>query len=353
MIFPMLKQHIQSGVAFGLLALVFVGCADPQDTSDASQGTTSSQEALLDSAQHWSDHIVADPSDPERYVGRAAWHLRNGRIAEGLLDLNLALEADSTHAPAWSAKADALYLTQAFEPCIEHLDACIETAPDHIPCLLRRAEMHIHLRQYPEAFARLNDVLRQAPLNHEAYWMKGMIYRDQGNSENARSSFQTAVEVNPDFFDGYIALGLAYAAEMDTLALVYFETAKELRPQSVEARYNLAYCLQEHKPTNRGFLDRALKEYRGILKIDPSNAASAFNQGYIHLEYLQTYDSAAHHFSKAIEALPYYHQAFFNRGLAYESLGEAAQAELDYREALRYKPDYTAAALALDRVLNR
>ena len=44
------------------------------------------------------------------------------------------------------------------------------------------------------------------------------------------------------------------------------------------------------------------------------------------MEYLQSYDSAAHHFSKAIDALPYYHQAFFNRGLAYESLGEAEQA---------------------------
>ena len=100
-------------------------------------------------------------------------------------------------------------------------------------------------------------------------------------------------------------------------------------------------------------MDRARKEYREILEIDPPNAASAFNQGYIFLEYLQSYDSAAHHFSKAIEALPYYHQAFFNRGLAYESLGEVEQAELDYREALRFKPDYTAAAIALERVLNR
>ncbi len=347
MTFRMWRQHIQSGVAYGCLALAFVSCNDSQPPAE------DVQIASRDSAQFWSDHIVVNPTDPARYVDRAAWHLRHGRVTEGLLDLNLALEADSTHAPAWSAKADALYLTQAFEPCIEHLDACLETAPGHIPCLLRRAEMHIHLRQYPKAFERLNTVLRNAPLNHEAYWMKGMIYRDQGNAENARSSFQTAVEVNPNFFDGYIALGLAYAADMDTLALGYFETAKELRPQSVEARYNLAYCLQEHKPTNRRFLDRARKEYREILQIDPSNAASAFNQGYIFLEYLQSYDSAAHHFSKAIDALPYYHQAFFNRGLAYESLGEAEQAELDYREALRFKPDYTAAAIALERVLSR
>ena len=98
-------------------------------------------------------------------------------------------------------------------------------------------------------------------------------------------------------------------------------------------------------------MNRARKEYRDIVDLDPNNAAASFNQGYIHLEYLQDYDSAVHHFSLAIEALPYYHQAFFNRGLANESLGRDADAELDYREALSIKPDYTAAALALERVL--
>ena len=314
MTFRMWRQHIQSGVAYGCLAGIcgvqrFAACRGRPDAS-------------RDSAQFWSDHIVVNPTDPARYVDRAAWHLApRPRHLEGLLDLNLALEADSTHPPV-VAKADALYLTQAFEPCIEHLDACLKTAPGHIPCLLRRAEMHIHLRQYPEAFERLNTVLRNAPLNHEAYWMKGMIYRDQGNAENARSSFQTAVEVNP-------------TSSMDTSPWVWrtpptwtpwplgITNGQGIASPKRGGRYNLAYCLQEHKPTNRRFLDRARKEYREILQIDPSNAASAFNQGYIFLEYLQSYDSAAHHFSKAIDALPYYHQAFFNRGLAYESLGRS------------------------------
>lgn len=343
------SHNMQSGVSLGLLALAFVGCGSP---SPDAANTDDQEVTSLDSAAHFNAWILESPEDASRYVDRAAWHLRQGRITLGLEDLNLALQADSNHAPAWSAKADALYLTQAFEPCIEHLEACLEVAPGHIPCLLRRAEMHIHLGQHPEAFAKLNDVLRQDALNHEAYWMKGMIYREQGNATNAKSSFQTAVEVNPNFFDGFIALGLMYAADQDTLAISFLETAKELRPRSVEARYNLAYCLQEHKPTKRRYLDRAKAEYRAIVRIDPVNATAPFNQGYIHLEYLQEYDSAVHYFSKAIDALPYYHQAFFNRGLSYESLGETVQAELDYREALRIKPDYTAAALALERVLD-
>jgi tetratricopeptide (TPR) repeat protein len=337
----------QSGVAIGLLALVFGGCSEPS----APLPVQSTGWSNSDSASFYNERIVQDAEDPSRYVDRAAWHLRSGRVTEGLDDLNLALKADSNHAPAWSAKADALYLTQAFEPCVDHLEACLEVAPTHIPCLLRRAEMHIHLRQYPMAFERINDVLKQDPLNHEGYWMKGMIYQEQGNASNAKSSFQTAVEVEPDFFDGYIALGLTYAQENDTLAIGYYTTAMELNPRSVEAKYNLAYFLQEHRPITRSYLDRSLRLYREIRALDAGNATAAFNQGYIHLEYLQQYDSATVHFTQAIEALPYYHQAFYNRGLAWESLGDAAQAELDYREALRYKPDYTSAALALERVL--
>ena len=339
-------KRIEVGLA--CLALLWMGCQDPSP-----QPVTATASPVLeeDSTEHFDALIVASPNDPALYVDRAAWHLRRGRISEGLLDLNLAIEADSTYAPAWSAKADALYLTQAFEPCIDHLDVCLEVAPAHIPCLLRRAEMHIHLQQYPEAFERLNDVLRIDILNAEAYWMKGIIYKEQGNLDNARSSFQTAVEVKPSFYDGYIALGLACAASNDTLAIGYYQTAMDLKPRSVEARYDLAYFLQEFKPTNPSYLKRALALYESISAIDTSNATAAFNRGYIHLEYLQNYDSAVKHFSAAIDALPYYHQAFFNRGLAHESLSKASLAEADYRAALSFKPDYTPAALALERVL--
>ena len=207
--------HIQSGVALCLLALAFLGCDSGTENNPGQSAPPTSDtigtHSVEDSAKYWNDRIVAHPNDASRYVDRAAWHLRQGRFELGLEDLQKALKADPTYAPAWSAKADALFFTGAFEKAIEHLDECLIVAPSHIPCLLRRAEMHIHLRQYPEAFERLNDVLKIDDFNHEAYWMKGKIYSELGNMKNAKSSFQTAVEVEPDFFDGYIKLGLVYA----------------------------------------------------------------------------------------------------------------------------------------------
>ena len=359
----------QCALALCLLALATVGCdtsqvdntTTPRTDSPVDNTSSSRTESIpgselatdQDSAKYWNDRIVTSPNDPSRYVDRAAWHLRQGRIESGLEDLQNALQADPTYAPAWSAKADALYFTGAFDKSIEHLDACLDVEPSHIPCLLRRAEMHIHLRQYPEAFERLNDVLKKDDFNHEAYWMKGKIYSELGNLKNAKSSFQTAVEVEPDFFDGYIKLGLMYAQEADTMAIGYFQTAIELKPRSIEAKYNLAYFLQEFRPMNPRYLDQAMDLYDDISSIDPNNATAAFNRGYINLEFWQDYDSAIAHFSRAIEVLPRYHQAYFNRGLCFESLDDLESAESDYRKSLEIKPDYTEAARALESILDQ
>ena len=308
-----------------------------------------------DSLAHFEQEIFKNSTSPLPYWNRAAWHLRNARIKEGLHDLDLALEADSTYGPAWSAKADALYLLRQFDPCINHLDVCLEYAPDHIPCKLRRAEMYIHLKLYEEAFTLINDALKINDQLSEAYWMKGVIYKENGELENSLSSFQTSVEVNPSFFDGYIALGLAYASISNPLAVDYYNSAISLNPRSVEAKYNLAMYYQElfldDSDARKIALEKALALYENILEIDSLNASAAFNQGFIHLEYLSAYSDAEYWFSQALEVLPYYHQAFYNRGLARESLDKNTEALGDYEAALELKPDYTSAALAKSRVL--
>jgi len=215
--------------------------------------------------------------------------------------------------------------------------------------------MYIHLKLYEEAFTLINDALKINDQLSEAYWMKGTIYKENGELENALSSFQTSVEVNPSFFDGYIALGLAYASTSNPLAVDYYNSAISLNPRSVEAKYNLAMYYQElflEDPTARKIaLEKSLALYETIIEIDSLNASAAFNQGFIYLEYLSGYAEAEYWFSQAIEALPYYHQAFYNRGLARESLDNHTDALEDYELALKLKPDYTSAALAKSRVL--
>lgn len=332
-----------------LTVVALSACNTPTQTSNNDE---TESVIITDSTEYYENLILDNSSEPQPYFDRAGWHLRNGRITEGVNDLNLSIEADSTFGAAWSAKADALYLLREFDECINHLDVCLKYAPNNTSCKLRRAEMYIHLNQFEKALETLNDALRINDQLHEAYWMKGAIYRDSGDLDKALSSLQTSVEVNPNFFDGFISLGMVFLESNDPIAIDYFNSAIALRPRSVEAKYNLAmfYQQQDHTQGKKN-LDLALGLYEEILEIDTMNASAAFNSGFIYLEFLQDYMEAEWWFSRAVEKLPYYHQAFFNRGLARESQDKYTEALEDYNEALRIKPDYTPAAVSKSRVM--
>lgn len=346
MIFNALRMLNHPGLLVGVVScwVVAAGCDVPRMQDPSNDEATA---LAADTGWNALTATIADnPNAPQPYVDRAIWSAQQGQFESTIADLDLALRADSGFAPAWEYKAELLYNARNFEASLRTLNQCVRHAPTSTACRLRRAELNIHLGQVERAFADLNESLRLDDQLHEAYWMKGKLYEGLGNMDLARSSFATAVEVRPDFYDGYIALGMFCATQGDPLAEEYYRSAIELKPRSVEAHYNLAMHLQE-----RGDLDAALATYDEILELDPDNATAPFNQGYIHLEYRQDYAAAVSAFSAALERLPYYQQAFYNRGLAQESLGALDDALADYNSALELKPDYTEAALAKDRVL--
>lgn len=326
----------------GAFAILFVSC----DLSDSSS-EIHSEKSVTSPLQALDQEILQHPNSPAAYNNRAIWKLAQSDPQGAFDDWDLALRADSSYAQAWEQQADMLFQMQKFEDCLAKLDGCLQHAPESTICMLQRAEFSIHLQQFEQAFQHLNDALRLDDQLHEAYWMKGKIYAMTGADEKALSSYQTAIEVNPKFYEGFITLGIFLAERSDTMAEEYYRSAMELKPTAVEPVYNLAMFYQ-----NAGRLEESLDLYRDILTLDPDNATASFNQGYIHLEYLTEYDSAVYWFSEAIERLPYYHQAFFNRGLAFESLGLNSEAIEDYSQALRIKPDYTSAARAKERAIS-
>jgi len=94
------------------------------------------------------------------------------------------------------------------------------------------------------------------------------------------------------------------------------------------------------------------EDYFLILKIDPQYKDAHFNLGYIHLAYLKVYRQAIKHFSDAINCDKDYIEAYYNRGISYENLGDVQAAAKDYREALSIYPQYKLAQEGLKRVEN-
>ena len=332
----------------GLLTVLALctGCGAPAPD-------TESGAVIQDSLSWLNARILEAPMNPDGYADRAAFHLRRGELGEAMDDLALVVQADSTRLEARQTLGELRFGVRDFEGAVREWEGALRVDDQFAPALLSLAKVDVLLRSYDPALKRINAALQVDDRLDEAYFLKGRLYLEIGDTVKAASSFQTAAEVNPDRYDAFIQLGLLYAAAHDDLALEYFRTARSLRPNSIEALYDEAIFLQEHAGRDTSRYGAALDLYDRILVLDSANASAAFNKGFVYLEYLADYGNAERWFDEAIARLPRYYQAHYNRGLAIESQGRSAEALEAYDAALAIDPAYTPAAIAKGRVLGR
>lgn len=295
--------------------------------------------------------IADNPNDYAAYLARARYYGDHELYNEAFTDISRAIEVDSTKADIYLYRGDLFFQQQKVQEAYDSYKRCLQFDSVNVDGLLNKTGIDIVLANYDIARAQINTALRQNEFNPYAYYLRGRLYKTTGDTTLAASSYKTAIEVDPNYYDAYIEVGLLYAAKKNDLAKEYYTSAISIRPQSIEAWYNKAMYLQETGFRKKERYQEAFTCYDSILRIDPSFVAAHFNKGYIWLEYLNGYDSAATHFTKAIDLFPQYYQAYFNRGLCYESLSRKQDAEADYRKALSINPQYTEAAKSLSRIL--
>lgn len=295
--------------------------------------------------------IAENPNDYKNYLDRARYYGDRMEYPQAYQDISRAIEVDSTKGEIYLYKGSLLFKQNKINEAYTEYETCLRQEAANSDCLLRKAEIDIILGNYNYARDHINEALKQNEYNAEAYYVRGRMYKAMKDTTLAASSYKTAIEVDPNYYYAYIEVGLLYANQKSDLAKEYYNSAIELKPRSVEAWYNKAMFLQETGSNSQSRYREAFSCYDTILKIDGRYSPAYFNKGYIYLEYLQKYDSAAVNFTNAIGVFPNYYQAYYNRGLSYESLNKLKEAESDYRAALSIEPTYTEAAIALERVL--
>jgi protein O-GlcNAc transferase len=128
-------------------------------------------------------------------------------------------------------------------------------------------------------------------------------------------------------------------------AVTSYERALALKPDSVEALYNLAVTEQD-----RGKLDVAAAAYRRVIHGKPDHAAAHSNLGNI-LHAQGELDDAAACFEPALRLRPDFLPAQINRGNVLKAQGKPDEAILSYGRALTIAPDYAEAHNNLGIVL--
>ena len=267
-------------------------------------------------------------------------------------DAAKAFRIDSTNMDARLLYADVLNnreqrTVQEVAIAQNHYKYITNTLPKNIRALVGLASTYAFQQDFEKTFLYVNKALRIDPKYRDAYVLKGSAYRQMGNMERAKSSYETAIQQDPEFFEAYFLLGQIYQAENNPVCIEYFATSLSLRPEILEVKYQLAYSKQ-----NFDQIEGAKDLYREMASdtVDFYVARGLFHQGYIKQFVEEDFDSAIYFYRSALKTEPRFVESWHNLGLCYASQGDKTRALQSYAKALKYDPDFKLSREEADRL---
>jgi tetratricopeptide (TPR) repeat protein len=169
---------------------------------------------------------------------------------------------------------------------------------------------------------------------------QGVQFLNMGDTEKAFHEFKLAVELSPEFTEGWNNLGLTY------LYLNQYEKAKEsfLRAIKIDSKYATPYNHLATLYYNQGNYQESLKWSKDAVKADKKYADAYYNMGIAYRElakqnkdpkYSQLGEQA---FRNATEASSRHYLANLELGNLYADQGKYEEAIMRYKVSLEIQP---------------
>lgn len=324
-----------------LITLLFFGCKSSGDQKKANVPYDSIRTAIkaLDL------EIGEGSSDPNLHFRRSQLFYSDRQLDQALHDINKAIALDKTSSEFYILLSDIYLLMGQPQNCGEALDQALSIEPQNKAALLKKAKLNLIAQDYRKTFESIKKLLAIDKINPDAYYTRGIAFLEYGDTAAAVNDLLKAVEQNQQYYEAYVQLGELYALRKDPMAEMYFRNALNIRPKSKEALYMLGMYYQETEK-----FDKAIAVYQNFAQADTTVRNAPFNIGYIYLVYLKDFKKAASFFTLAIERDSTYFEAWYNRGLAYELMGDFDKAYKDYQVTLKIETNYPKAIEGLNRL---
>ena len=289
--------------------------------------------------------LKQDPSDTAALYARAKYYVAAGKADSALTDMKQLTAIDSSRSGYFVTLADIYLMKNITRLTRQELEHAIKLDPDNKDAHMKLAELFLFVKMGQQSLDEINEVIKLEKHNPKAYFLKGMVYKESGDTALAISSFFTATEQDPNYASAYEQLGLIYAAKHDKRAIDFYQNALKANPKNSVVRYNMGYFFQQH-----GELEKAMTVYDELIQSDPSFANAHYNKGYILSEYLEKPSEAIPYFLEAARQNPRYAEAVYMVGLCNERLGNREQAITEYTASLKINPRFELSRNALSRL---
>lgn len=284
-----------------------------------------------------SKSIEQDADNAELYYQRATAYMNLKLLDRALADINDAIRFDDANPLYPFQKGRICYAMNKTIEAEQAYRSAITLKPDYTVAQMKLAELYYIVKKHRESIDLLNSVTAAEPGKADAYFFKGMNYKETGDTGKSISNFQKALEYDAAYYDAAIQLGRLFAARKQREAIAYLEAAIRMQKRNPEAYFVKAYYHQQV-----GDYQRALNDYRKVIDIDPSNDLAYYNVGVINYDVNQLRE-AMRAFNICIQMNNQQVPAYYMRGLVHERQGEKEEAQRNYAYALELDPDYAPA----------
>ena len=324
-----------------LASVIIISCNN--DINDSSNSKIKNINPELDKV----DQLIAKyPDDPKNYIDRANILILAGNQSGAIADLSKSIELDTSLTEAYFLRGKQYYKQKQYPEALRDLKKTYYKNRTNKSLIEMIAKIYLYIAKHKDAIRYSNELLKIDIHNAAAYFIKGYAFKEMGDTIKSISTFQTALEQDPDMYNAHMQLGLIYSNMKNPLALDYFNNAKKARPNVLNPTYNIAMYYQNTKQ-----FEDAKKTYRQLIAQNTQYEKAYYNLGYVYLMQ-DSLDIAIKMFTLAIKTLPYYQDAYYNRGLCHEKNNNLNLALKDYQQSINLDPDHALAKEAIKNLKN-
>lgn len=284
-------------------------------------------------------YILENPEDGKLFRIRSQILLDSGQYKEALSDAKRALSLNPEDLFNYVVVAKA-------HRALGHIDSALSACytaeksgfndPDNN---LLQGDLYLIIRQYDKSLEYLNKALKMAPFEPKIYYLKGVLFWEKNDTTKAISSWQTAIEQDANYGDGYARLATYYMAKRNfSTAEQYLRSGLRLRPEDAFLNYNMGVFLNY-----KGYPDSAIQSYEVAIRLDKKLYLAKENLGY--LKYNKgNYVEAIPLFESALPDDPKNSTLIFHLGRCYQFTGELKKADAELTKVISLDKDFTKEA---------
>jgi len=296
--------------------------------------------ALTDSIQQY-------PNNTQLLLRRAEMLSQHDLHELAYNDYRQAWARDSSEGVAM-AYISNLFLVNRPREAMRMLESSIRRFPGNPDFRRRLSEAYLQLGRSSEALAQYDNMLKADSTNFEAWYEKGMLLAETGDTAGAINALARSYALQPLSMNGVMLANL-YAETKNPLAI---EIANQLIQKDSTSESLDPIFIKGIYYSNTRQYPQATEQFDKCIAKDWKFTDAYIEKGIILYEE-KNIDEALQTFKMANTVSPSNPDAYFWQGRCYESVGKKDEAIENYAQAYALDKTFTEAKERMDKLRNR